>query len=136
MSVEKDVRSVTDALIDTNIIVDILSNHSPAVKWFTGVKNQRLVISPVTWLETVRGARNKYELKVIVEFLKQFDVEHPTPDDNDWTMAQYSQFYLSHGIDWEDCMIASTAVRLSIPLYTRNTKHFSILPNLDLRQPY
>jgi len=106
---------VTDALLDTNIIVDILSNHLPAQSWFKGIKNQHLAVSPITWLETVRGARNKYELRLIVEFLKQFDVEHPIPTDNNWTMTQYSQFYLSHGIDWEDCMIASVAVRLSIP---------------------
>ncbi len=127
---------MTDALIDTNIIVDILSNHAPAIMRFTGIKNQHLAISPITWLETVRGARNKYELKLIVEFLKPFDIEHPTPADNDWAMAQYSRLYLSHGIHWEDCMIASVPIRLSMPLYTRNIKHLAILPNLDLRQPY
>jgi predicted nucleic acid-binding protein len=127
---------VTDAVIDTNIAVDLLSNHSLALKWFNNLTNQQLAITPITWFETVRGARNKFELTRIIEFLKQFDLEHPSIADNDWAMYQYSQFYLSQGIDWEDCMIASVAIRLSIPLYTRNTKHFGILPNLDLRQPY
>lgn len=117
-------------------VIDILAKHSPAISWFLNAGNQQLGIIPITWLETIRGARNKYELNQIIEFLKQFDLEYPTIVDNNWAMSQYSQFYLSHGIDWEDCMIASVAVRLSLPLYTRNTKHFSILPNLDLRQPY
>lgn len=33
-------------------------------------------------------------------------------------------------------MIASIAVRLHVPLYTRNVKHFAPLPNLDEQQPY
>ena len=77
-----------------------------------------------------------FERDRALSLIRQFHIEHPTITDNYWAMFQYSQFYLSHGVDWEDCMIASVAIRLSIPLYTRNTKHFAILPNLDLRQPY
>jgi predicted nucleic acid-binding protein len=127
---------VIDAIIDTNIAVDILLKYQPAVNWFMSLSNQQLAITPTTWFETVRGARNKFELARIVEFLRQFNVEHPTITDNNWAMLQYSQLYLSHGVDWEDCMIASVAVRLAVPLYTRNTKHFTLLPDLDLRQPY
>jgi predicted nucleic acid-binding protein len=136
VNVSKDETNVIDALHDTNIVIDILAKHSPAIKWFASVSNLQLGVVPITWFETVRGARNKYEFNQIAGFLKQYDIEHPTENDNNWAMAQYSHFYLSHGVEWEDCMIAAVAACLAIPFYTRNTRHFAMLPNLDLRQPY
>jgi predicted nucleic acid-binding protein len=127
---------VTDAILDTSIIIDLTTQKSLAVAWFNRVSNQRLAITPVVWLEVVEGARNLSERAQIMRFLRQFPIEHPIPDDNDWTMLQYSRFKLSHGIEWEDIMIASVAVRLAVPLYTLNLKDFAPLPNLDERQPY
>ena len=125
-----------DAIIDTNIIIDLLNNFPQAVGWHQSQSSYLLAITPVIWFETLEGANNNLERTRALRLLRRFHIEHPSIADNDWAMYQYSQFYLSQGIDWEDCMIASVAIRLSIPLYTRNTKHFGILPNLDLRQPY
>jgi predicted nucleic acid-binding protein len=125
-----------DAIIDTNIIIDLLNNIPQAVSWHQSQSNHILAVTPVNWFETLEGANNAFERSRALRFLKRFHIEHPTNKDNNWAMLQYSRFYLSHGIDWEDCMIASVAIRLSIPLYTRNTKHFGILPNLNLQQPY
>jgi predicted nucleic acid-binding protein len=41
-----------------------------------------------------------------------------------------------HGVQFADVMIASVAVRLNVPLYTLNIKHYSPLPDVDERKPY
>ena len=87
-------------------------------------------------METVEGARNNAERARIVRFLRQFYMEHPTSDDNNWAMLQFSRFYLSHKIDMQDIMIASVAVHLAVPLYTLNIKHYAPLPDVDERHPY
>ncbi|MCA0455775.1 MAG: PIN domain-containing protein [Chloroflexi bacterium] len=127
---------MSDALIDTNVIIDLLNNIPQAVNWHQQQANLILAITPVIWFETLEGANNNFERSQALKLLRRFQMEHPTISNNNWAMAQYSQFYLSHGVDWEDCMIASVTVRLAIPLYTRNSRHFTVLPALDLRQPY
>jgi len=124
------------AVLDTNILVHLLRQHPPAVNWFQGLGKQQLALTPIVWIETVRGARNTSERAQIIRFLRQFYIEHPTIDDNNWAMLQFSRFFLSHGTDFEDVLIASVAVRLSVPLYTLNIRHFAPLPDVDERKPY
>lgn len=51
-------------------------------------------------------------------------------------MLQFGRFYLSHGVEMTDVMIASVAVRLSVPLYTLNIRHYAPLPDVDEHKPY
>ena len=124
--------------LDTNIIIDLLRGLPAAVNWQQAQSNNRLrlAITPVVWLETVEGAENRVERAQAIRFLRKFRVEHPTPDDNNWAMHQFAQYHLSHSVDFPDVMIASVAVRLNVPLYTLNIKHYAPLPNLNDIRPY
>lgn len=136
VSAEKEDLSVTKAILDSNIVIDLLHQHTDAINWFSSFQMTPVAITPIIWMEVVEGARNVIEKERIIRFLKRFQIEHPTTADNNWAMAQFSQFRLSHYVDWEDTMIASVAVRLSVPLYTLNVRHFRVLPGVDVRKPY
>lgn len=123
-------------ILDTDILIDLFHNHPPSVRWLMTVNLPNLAITPISWLEVVRGARTKQERQGIMRFLLRFRIEHPIPEDNNWTMREFAQYFLSHGIGYEDVMIASVAVRLNVPLYTRNLKHFRVLPDLRVESPY
>jgi predicted nucleic acid-binding protein len=127
---------VTDAILDTSILVDLLRAFPQASQWFAGLGRLRLAITPVVWMETVQGATDGTRRAQAIRLLRQFRIEHPTEDDNRWAMRQTARFYLSHSIHLQDAMIASVAVRLAVPLYTTNLKHFEPLPSLDVRKPY
>ena len=127
---------VISGIVDTSVIVDYLRGYKPAKDWFEAQATQVLAVTPVVWLETVQGASNKVERDRAIRFLQQFQMEHPLPTDNEWAMKQLAQYFLSHGVQFPDVMIASVAVRLRIPLYTKNTRHFAPLPDVDERQPY
>jgi predicted nucleic acid-binding protein len=83
---------VTDGILDTNIIIDLTTQNPLALLWLNRMSNQRLAITPVVWLEILEGARNHAERTQIMRFLRQFPIEHPTPDDHRWTMLQFSRF--------------------------------------------
>ena len=87
-------------------------------------------------METIQGAANKIELNRAIRLLNRFSIEHPTPDDNLWAMKQAAIYFLSHRVGFQDVTIASVAIRLNIPVYTINLKHYSALPNLIVRRPY
>jgi predicted nucleic acid-binding protein len=127
---------VTDAILDTSILIDLLRGFPPATSWFTGLGRQRLAVTPVVWMETVQGATDRAKRAQAIRFLRQFRIEHPTEDDNRWAMRQTASLHLSHGIQLQDAMIASVAARLAVPLYTTNLKHFLPLPSVDAKQPY
>lgn len=127
---------VTDALLDTSILIDLLRGHEPAKGWIEGLDRRRLAITPVVWMETVQGATDKTKRSQAVRFLHRFVIEHPTEDDNRWAMRQLARFHLSHGIQLQDAMIASVAARLTVPLYTTNLKHFEPLPAVEADRPY
>lgn len=127
---------VTDAILDTSVLIDLLRAFPLALDWFAGLGRQRLSITPVVWMETVQGATNREKRSQAIRFLRQFRVEHPTEDDNRWAMRQTAGFHLSHGIQLQDAMIASVAARLAVPLYTTNLKHFQPLPSVDVKRPY
>jgi predicted nucleic acid-binding protein len=127
---------VTDAILDTSILIDLLRAFPPATSWFAGLGRQRLAITPVVWMETVQGATDRVKRAQAIRFLRRFHIEHPTEDDNRWAMRQTARFHLSHGIQLQDAMIASVAARLGVPLYTTNLKHFQPLPAVDASKPY
>jgi predicted nucleic acid-binding protein len=127
---------VTDAILDTSILIDLLRGFPSATSWFAGLGRQRLAITPVVWMEMVQGATDQIKRAQAIRFLRQFRIEHPTEDDNRWAMRQIASFHLSHGIQLQDAMIASVAARLAVPLYTANLKHFQPLPSIDAHKPY
>lgn len=127
---------VTDAILDTSVLVDLLRAFPPAYAWFAGLGRLRMAITPVVWMETIQGATDSARRAQAIRLLRRFRIEHPTEDDNRWAMRQTARFHLSHRIHLQDAMIASVAVRLAVPLYTTNLKHFQPLPALDVKKPY
>lgn len=125
-----------DAILDTSVVIDLLRGLEPAARWFSSLGKKRPAVTPVVWMEVVQGATDATKRAQAIRFLRQFLVEHPTPDDNRWAMRQLGRFHLSHGIHLQDVMIASVAVRLDVPLYTMNLKHYEPLPSLRAIRPY
>jgi predicted nucleic acid-binding protein len=127
---------VIEAVLDTNIIIDLINQFPKAQLWQQQHKHSQFAITPIVWMETVQGARNKLELRSSLNFLKQFSLEHSNSNDHLWAMKQVEAFWLNHHLSFSDALIASVAVRLQVPLYTRNVKHFNMLPKLTAAQPY
>lgn len=117
-------------------MIDLLRGHPLAVDWAQSRGAQRSAITPIVWMEIAQGAQNNRELLELTRFLRQFHIEHPTIADNNWAMRQFGRFNLSHKIDMADVMIASVAVRLAVPLYTLNIRHYEPLPDVDEQRPY
>lgn len=124
-----------DAILDTNIVIDLLQGYQPALNWYANAKIA-LGITPIVWFETLEGARNKVEYKRALKLLNAFTMEHSTVADDLWGMAQYGRLVLSHSLDWSDCLIASVALRLNVPIFTGNLRHFRLMSGVDALKPY
>jgi predicted nucleic acid-binding protein len=126
---------MTVALIDTTVIVHLLRRYAPAHDWY-GSQAQRLSITSVTWLEVMSGAPNKADQTRYKILLGQFELLYLTVANQRWAMEQLERFQFSHHIGMDDCLIASVAYRLQLPLYTHNLKDMSPLIGALAIQPY
>ena len=121
-------------LLDTAVLVDILRAFPSAVEWLSG--QDRLGVSPVVWLEIIEGAENARDQTRAVDLLRCFEKIEMAPADFDWAIQQALRFRLSHNVDMMDCLIASSAQRLGVPLFTRNLKHFEPMIGTLAQRPY
>jgi predicted nucleic acid-binding protein len=87
-------------------------------------------------MEILQGARNKQEQQALVHELSRYWVAHLESGDTLQAFSWCEAFHLSHGVGIFDCLIAAVAVRLGKTLYSFNLKHYQVIPNLDVRQPY
>jgi predicted nucleic acid-binding protein len=122
------------ALLDTNIIVDLLRKHPIAEQWL--MEQRDLAVSRSVWLEVLQGVEDSAEQRRAITLLNDFELVELTVSDFDWATRQLTRYHLSHNVDAFDCLIAAPSYRLQLPLYTRNLKHFTTLLGKLAQQPY
>lgn len=126
---------MTTGLVDTTVVIHYFRKNRVAQAW-VDTQPARLSITPITWLEVMRGASGKAGQARCKAILSRFDIVYLTSADQDWAMEQMERYRLSHGVGLNDCLIASVAHRLQVPLYTHNLKDMTpMVGNLAIR-PY
>lgn len=126
---------MTVAIVDTTVVVHLFRQYAPALAWY-GSLAQSLGITPITWLEVMYGAGSKTHQSTGKTLLSRFDMLYLTSADQNWAMEQMERFRLSHGITINDCLIASAAYRLGLPLFTHNLKDMTPLIGKLAVKPY
>jgi predicted nucleic acid-binding protein len=127
---------MVDCLLDTNILIDFLRNHPPAIAWKNSLGTSILGITSIVYMEVIEGTLNKSYLNHALNFLSQFQIIYLTADDQTWAINQVAKFHLSHNIDLTDALIAAPVFRLKFPFYSLNTKHFLPMIPVLVQQPY
>ena len=126
---EKTDAPPVNAVFDTNILIDYLGGVDAARDEMRRYR-QRL-ISIVTWMEVLIGARSDDETDVIEMFLRDFRVVEVTRP----VARDAIDLRRAHRIRLPDALIWASARAESALLVTRNTKDF---PKNDpgVRVPY
>jgi predicted nucleic acid-binding protein len=123
---------MTIGIADTTVIIHLFRKNAAARAWMEA-QAERLSITPYTWLEIIYGAPGKRGQAACLAIMKKFDLVFPVRADIEWAMLAYR---LSHGVSVVDCLIASVAHRLQVPLYTDNVKDFPMLAAKLVVKPY
>jgi predicted nucleic acid-binding protein len=125
---------VVTALLDTNIVIDLLNGYPPATQWL--LTQTGLALTRSVWLEVIEGVENKIEMGQTTTFLDTFGLIELAESDFDWATQQLIRYKLSHNVDAFDCLIAAPSYRLQLPLFTCNLKHFAPLLGKLAQEPY
>jgi len=128
---------VRAGVIDTDILIDVLRGVPDAAAFIGGLQEAgEVCISIVSKMELIPGCRNHQELRQLQTFLQDFTLLPMTPSIAEVACQWLETFALSHGLRMPDALIAATAAEHNSTLYTRNIRHFQMLPGLDVRRPY
>lgn len=122
-------------LLDTDVLVDLLRKHAPAVEWLKNCTASPVVPGLVV-MELVQGCRNAAELRAVQTLVSPMQVVWPTEAECVRALEDFMKFHLSHGLGLLDSLIAACAVGRGVPLYTFNGKHYSMIPDLVIQEPY
>lgn len=124
-------------LIDAAILIDYLRGRLDAREAVAAAAAEGpLTTHSVAAAEVIQGALDKGDLRATERLLADFEIIVPTPDDFRGGLDLLRSYCLSHGVGWPDCLIAATAIRLGVPVLTRNDKHFRVLKGVKVQRPY
>lgn len=123
-------------LVDTDVMVDIMRRHAPAVAWLDLLDAEMIGIPGLVAIELLQGCRHREEQQQLEGYLRPYQRYWPSQADCDRAFEDFGMYHLSHNLGILDALIAETAVGLGTELATFNTKHYDVLGALRTIQPY
>ena len=119
-------------LFDTDVLIWLLRNYLPAVRWVEGVAERQ--ISVVTYLELLQGVRNRDELRLLKRFLAEnaFQMLPLSEKIGHRAVLYLEEHALSGGLGLGDALVAATAVEHRLALCTANQRHYRPISELKI----
>ena len=119
-------------LVDSNVAIDVLRNHRPAVELLQRLTSERvwLAASEIVRFEVLAGARPSEEPDIEAFFadLAWIPVDETVARRAAALARRFRQS--DSGIEDGDYIIAATALELEAELLTMNVRHFPMFPGL------
>jgi len=121
-------------IIDTDVLIWYLRGNANAKKVLAA--NIPFKISVINYLELVQGMNDKLELKALQKQLKKWSTKIIQINESISTYSMFlvENYYLSHSLEAGDAIIAATALENNETLLTANYKHYSFIPNIQVKR--
>ncbi len=122
-------------LCDTNVLIEFYKDNEDVSNVLRAIGLPDLAVSVITIGELYFGARDKQEL---LKMKKHLAGLHQIPVDvgiSGRYLSLLESYALSHRLSIPDALIAATALRHNLKLYTLNLKDFRYIEGLTLYAP-
>ena len=123
-------------LVDSDVMIDLLREYPPAIAWLDSLDDDEILLPGFVVMELIQGCKNRTEQRRLQKGLEPYSIIWLSPEVCDEALAVFSRYYLSHSLGIIDALIGQMAVSLGLPLHTFNAKHYSMIPDLKVVQPY
>jgi predicted nucleic acid-binding protein len=122
-------------LLDTDILIDIQRGHTPAIAWFASLSEIPSIPGFVA-MELIQDAQNKQKVRKALQLVAPLPIVWPTETDCARALSDFTVYHLSNNVGLIDALIAACAVGRNATLCTFNVKHYRVIPELNIEQPY
>ena len=87
-------------------------------------------------MELLQGLRDKREFHILQKYFQKWSIEIIQINENISSRAMFfvEDYCLSHSMELGDAIIAATALENNEILLTANDKHYSFLPNIQIKK--
>lgn len=118
-------------IFDTDVLIWALRGNDRAIKAIDEEENR--AVSSVTYMEVIKGARNKSELREIKRYLSGmgFRTIHINEEISSRAMSLIELSCLKSEMGVSDALIFATALHTGDTLISGNFHHFREVPNLS-----
>ena len=119
-------------IVDTDVLIWYMRGDKNAFKVIENLNG--FYTSVVTYIELVKGLRNKSEL---IELRKAFrlwntKILYINEEISSKAMFYIERHYLSHSLQLTDALIASTAITNGLSLLTGDDKYYKVIKELSI----
>jgi predicted nucleic acid-binding protein len=123
-------------LIDTDVMVDVLREHPPALAWLRSLGSDAIGVPGLVAMELLQGCRNQAEQRRVVKVLRPYALCWPSQQDCQRAYDDFSAHHLTRNLGVLDALVAETAVGMSAGLATFNERHYAAVGALGIVRPY
>ncbi|MCX7049343.1 MAG: VapC toxin family PIN domain ribonuclease [Candidatus Sumerlaeota bacterium] len=123
-------------LIDSDVAIDIMRGFAPALEWLKSSRHELAGIPGLVMMEMINGCRNQDELDRLHKAFRGYRLYWPNDFDCKRALIDFQKLYLSQSLGLLDSLIAETAIGIGASLASYNIRHFCMLKDLTLIQPY
>jgi len=121
-------------LLDSDVLIDISRNRPEAIDCVDTLPDPWM-ISQVTAMELLVGARDKREVAYLDAFLSSYPVVPLSPAIGKRAYHLLKSYAKSHGLHVFDSLVAATALDQGLTLVTKNRRHFVMIDELIVQAP-
>ena len=120
-------------LFDTDVLIWVFRGNAKAAKAVDDSPER--VVSVVTYMELLQGARDKRELKAIKSFLTDlhFGMLPLTENIGHRASIYMEEYALGASLTMADALLAATAAEHDQTLLTGNDRHFRVIKDLEFK---
>lgn len=120
-------------IIDTDIFIWYMRGNEKAYKAIEKADN--FFISVITYMELVQVMRNKKELNSLRKSIHAWNAKllYISEEISSKAMFYVEERFLSHSLELADALIAATAIAYALPILTGNSKHYSIIKDIQVK---
>jgi hypothetical protein len=123
--------------LDTEVLVDVLRGHEPALEWLATLKRTRIFIPGPVALQLIEGASDARALSDVRTKVARLDLRWPERKTCEEALNLFPGFRRRHGLDGLDLLIGLTTRQVGGTLATFRVRQFRAVPDLDLLEtPY
>ena len=122
-------------ICDSDVMIDFWNKNNkrhPDTKYIIeevlGIDN--IILSAVTQMELIIGAKNTADLFRINKNIHQFNIALINDKITESAILLLQNYRLSHGLALPDALIAATSLILNIKLFTYNLKDYRFIDEL------
>jgi predicted nucleic acid-binding protein len=121
-------------LLDSDVLIDISRNRPEAIDYVDTLPDPWM-ISQVTAMELLVGARDKREVAHLDAFLSSYPVVPLSASIGQRAYGLLMRYAKSHGLHVFDSLVAATALEQDLTLVTKNRRHFAMIDELTVEVP-